>query len=278
MKGDGSVTIGEKIGTKGGPRFGAMSILIPSAALLLLVNSTTVLMEARRDGRILDGWEPFVWEGSSLLLTLLVAPLIGRAVARWPFRRENPAAFAIHAALTLPYSLVHVVGMVVLRKLAYAIDGRGYDFTGGHPLITFIYEWRKDVVTYGLVALIFQLWRWRAQAMEKPAEPGRIEIRDGGAAVFLDPAEIMFVAAAGNYVEFHTGGRVHLVRGTLAAWEEKLAGRGFARVHRSRLINRSRIRALKPTGSGDMEVTLDDGRTIVASRRYRDALASPASA
>jgi DNA-binding LytR/AlgR family response regulator len=91
--------------------------------------------------------------------------------------------------------------------------------------------------------------------------------------VFLPPADILFVEAAGNYIEFHTATRTHLVRGTLSAWEARLAERGFARVHRSRLVNRARIRALKPTPSGDVEITLDDGRTVLGSRRYRAALA-----
>jgi len=279
MNGSGLVTSGQKTVTKGGAPLGAMAILIPSAVLLFLVNSTTVLMEARRDNRALDAWEPFVWEGTSLLMTLALAPLVGRAVIRWPFGRAIWRAFGVHLGLTLPYSLVHVVTMVVMRKLAYFAVGRSYDFTGGQPLITFVYEWRKDAITYGLVALIFWLWTWRAKAFEQTALSSRIEIRDGKAAVFLDPAEVLLVEAAGNYIEFHTGARKHLVRGTLAAWEARLAGRGFARAHRSRLINLAHIRGLKPSGSGDLEVTLDDGRTVLASRRYKTALkAAPPSA
>ena len=62
------------------------------------------------------------------------------------------------------------------------------------------------------------------------------------------------------------------VRGTLAAWEAKLAPLGFVRVHRSRIVNRARIRAVKPTPSGDIELTLDDGGVIAGSRRYREGL------
>jgi DNA-binding LytR/AlgR family response regulator len=43
-------------------------------------------------------------------------------------------------------------------------------------------------------------------------------------------------------------------------------------VHRSRVVNRAKIAALKPTPSGDVEITLDDGRTMLGSRRYRSAL------
>ncbi|MBC7769500.1 MAG: LytTR family transcriptional regulator, partial [Phycisphaerales bacterium] len=52
----------------------------------------------------------------------------------------------------------------------------------------------------------------------------------------------------------------------------RLAARGFVRVHRSRLVNRARIGAIKPTPSGDVEITLDDGRILAGSRRYRAAL------
>jgi DNA-binding LytR/AlgR family response regulator len=59
------------------------------------------------------------------------------------------------------------------------------------------------------------------------------------------------------------------VRGTLASWEARLAARGFVRVHRSRLVNRTAMSAIKPTPSGDIEITLTDGRIVAGSRRYR---------
>jgi DNA-binding LytR/AlgR family response regulator len=64
-----------------------------------------------------------------------------------------------------------------------------------------------------------------------------------------------------------------LVRGTLASWEARLLARGFVRVHRSRLVNKTQIAALKPTPSGDIEITLANGRTVLGSRRYRAVLA-----
>ena len=82
----------------------------------------------------------------------------------------------------------------------------------------------------------------------------------------------LFVEAAGNYVTFHTAARSYLVRGTLAAWDGRLAARGFVRVHRSHLVNRAHIASFKPTASGDLEITLDSGRTLAGSRRYREAL------
>jgi hypothetical protein len=268
------VTSGEPKGTNGWSRFDWR----PWAALVLLgstvafVNATSEIMEAGRDGRDLHPAAPFLWEFSSAVVMLCLAPFIGEAVRRWPPRREGIVLrCGIHLALTLPYSALHVAGMVGLRKLGYAAVGSFYEFSYGHVLREFFYEWRKDVVGYAVIAAVYWYFQNRVGAAAAPTDP-RIEIRDGGRTFFVPPAEIMLVEAAGNYVEIHTADKTHLVRGSLATYEARLAAHGFVRVHRSRLVNRARIRAWKPTASGDLELTLDDGRAVAASRRYREAL------
>lgn len=258
--------------------WGPLTALAALGAGIAFVNATSNLMEAARDHRTLDAWEPFVWEYSSWTLVLLLAPLVGRALTRWP-RTGMPfwRFLLIHAALTFPFSATHVTGMWVLRKLAYWIAGGSYDFWHNQPLTIFLYEWRKDVTAYALIALIYYLFRRRAQASVAPPALERIELRERGSVAFLAPGDVLYVEAAGNYVEFHTATRSHLVRGTLASWEAQLTARGFARVHRSRLVNRARIAATKSTPSGDLEITLDGGKTIAGSRRFRSAL-EPASA
>jgi DNA-binding LytR/AlgR family response regulator len=170
--------------------------------------------------------------------------------------------------------------MVGLRKLAYFAAGGFYDFSHGRLWIELVYEYRKDVITYAILAGVFWLIQWRAEAAAARARatPERIEIRDGATAVYLPPGDIVWVEAAGNYVEFHARGGVRLVRGTLSAWEAKLAPLGFVRAHRSRIVNRARIAAIRPTPSGDLSIALDDGREIAGSRRYREAVEnSPAA-
>ena len=230
-------------------------------------------MEAQQDGRDLQVWEPFVWEISSLVWSLALAPLIGLAVLRAPPARDTLLrVIPLHAGLSLAFSLIHVAGMVALRKLVYALVGQHYEFTHGRPLITFVYEWRKDVIAYAIIGAVYWGYdRWQRQRAPVKADE-RIEIRDGATAVFLPPSDILYVEAAGNYVEFHTAARTHLVRGTLATWEAKLASRGFVRAHRSRIINRAHVSAIKPTPAGDVEITLDTGATVLGSRRYREGL------
>lgn len=273
------MTKGGPNGTNGWPRFEWLPWLTVAivGVSTAFVNATSELMEAARDDRVIPIWAPFLWEYSSCVMLLVLAPFIGEAVRRWPLRREGlPLTLLIHAGLTIVYSLLHVGGFVALRKLGYALAGSVYDFSHGVLPLVLVYEWRKDVIGYVVVGAVYWYFQHRAQQQAARPTDARIEIRDGGAAVFLPPADILWVEAAGNYVEFNTAAKTHLVRGTLASWEARLAAAGFARVHRSRLVNRARIRALKPTSAGDLEITLDDGRTLLGSRRYRAALETAA--
>jgi hypothetical protein len=255
-------------------RWGPLTTLILLGGAIAIVNATSNIMEAARDHRALDPRAPFLWELSSWFVLLLLAPLVGRATRRLPPKTGRLPFFLLaHAALTLPFSAAHVAGMVAIRKIGHWLMGQPYDFSHGQLPLVFLYEWRKDVIGYALIALLYYLFDRRGNAaVAAPPSSERIELRDRNGAIFLTPADILYVEAAGNYVEFHTAARTHLVRGTLAAWEARLVGRGFARIHRSRLINRAHIAAIKPTASGDVEITLDGGKTVAGSRRFRSAL------
>ena len=265
------MTNGGENGTSGGGwRVGPWGVVALVGVVVGIITMTSDIMEGAG-----DHWsEPVLWEVTSAFVLIMMAPLVGWAVRRFPIRGDNLVqAGVIHLGLTVPYSLLHILAIWLMREAAYAAAGGRYGFFDDGVGIVVLYEWRKDVITYASIAAVY--WWWQHRAERPPPERAgddRIEIRDGGAAVFLNPRDLLWVEAAGNYVEFHTETRTHLARGTLAAWEKRLADKGFARVHRSRLVNRARIGAIKPTPSGDVELTLDDGRVVSGSRRYRGGL------
>jgi DNA-binding LytR/AlgR family response regulator len=146
-----------------------------------------------------------------------------------------------------------------------------------------IYEGRKDALAYA--GMVLGAWLLHA-ALRKPervviprtaapAATRRLEVRDGTRREFIDPAEILWAEAAGNYVELHLAGRSLLQRQTLSALEGELGELGFARIHRSRLVNRRHVRAVETNDSGDFAVSLSDGRQITGGRRWREALKAP---
>lgn len=272
------MTTGGESGTNGSSRvqWGPWLAIALVAVVVATVNSTSNILEFKRSDVDIGWWEPVVWETSSAIIIVALAPLVGWAMRRWPPRPDQLVRFGlIHLGVTLPFALAHIAAIFIMRNAIYWMVDARYGFFDDGVGIVLLYEWRKDVLVYAALASVYWIFDYiAARQAPPPSGDQRIEIRDGGAAMFLAPPDILFVEAAGNYIEFHTAARTHLVRGTLAAWEARLAERGFVRVHRSRLVNRARIRALKPTPSGDVEITLDDGRTLLGSRRYRETLAN----
>ena len=89
---------------------------------------------------------------------------------------------------------------------------------------------------------------------------------------FVPLAEVVWVEAAGNYVELHRGADGLLHRASLADMERRLANAGFVRIHRSRLVRRDAVAAVESKPTGDFVVRLRDGRELSGSRRYRRPL------
>jgi two-component system LytT family response regulator len=127
-----------------------------------------------------------------------------------------------------------------------------------------------------------ETWRAELRALVAELAPertaGRILVRASGRVHVLDPREIDWVEAAGDYVTIHAGGKSHLVRDSLRNIEARLAAHGFRRIHRSTLVKLGCIRELVAKESGDHEVVLHDDTVLRLSRSYRDALYEALSA
>jgi two-component system LytT family response regulator len=100
----------------------------------------------------------------------------------------------------------------------------------------------------------------------------RILIKDRGKVIIVNESDIDWVEAEGDYVRVHAGGRGHLLRETMSAIAKRLDPARFARIHRSTIVNVSRIRALKPHPNREYTVVLRDGTQLKLSRGYRNAL------
>jgi two-component system, LytTR family, response regulator len=109
----------------------------------------------------------------------------------------------------------------------------------------------------------------------RPAAVKQLLVRDRNRAYFLATDSIDRLSAAGNYVEIHAGGKLHLVREPLAKLAAQLDSGEFIRVHRSHVVRLSFITELRPLFHGDYELILRNGERLALSRRYKALL--PAS-
>lgn len=259
--------------------------------LVTLVNAIgniiTVLIDVRRTGLDVAAWEPVIWELSSGLAWLALVPAIVWFTRTYPlhwdnWRRQLPG----YLLASVVVSLLHVMGMVGMRMLAYRLQGGSYDFSPWLPNLG--YEYLKDVRTFlGMVALV-ELYRLalrrmqgEARLLDAPDEgvpadpvdrPERFLVRKLGREFLVAARDIEWAQAAGNYVNLHVAGRDYPLRSTMAAIEARLDPARFARVHRSYLVNLDRIASIEPLESGDARLHLVDGRQVPCSRSYRDAL------
>lgn len=244
----------------------------------VVVNALSEIDDRRTLGRPIDAWEPWTWEATSLCAWLILAPLVFRFARSLRTLGGLGREAAVHAVLIVPFSLAHTGLAYAMRWLIYAAVGSQYRL-GSSFSDVFVYELRKDAITYlGLVAAYLIADRL-VQPKPAPAslsdERPLIEVRDGTRTAFLRPEEIEWIAAAGNYVEIYGQFGSRLLRRPLAQLEEELAGAGFVRVHRSRIVRRSAIAGIDVKQSGDFEATLRSGTVVSGSRRYRAALERP---
>jgi two-component system LytT family response regulator len=114
--------------------------------------------------------------------------------------------------------------------------------------------------------------RLLAQLPGRPSAVEQILIKSGERAFFVAVRDIDRVAAAGNYVEVHVGGKVHLIRESLTSFIAPLDAMEFLRVHRSHVVRLGFIAELRPMFHGDYELVLRDGQTLPLSRRYKTLL------
>lgn len=78
--------------------------------------------------------------------------------------------------------------------------------------------------------------------------------------------DITYVKSDDNYLEIYTDSNRHIIRSTLKDFETQLPPNIFARVHRSYVVNRSRITSFNP-----IAVFIGESK-IPLSKKYGDAL------
>jgi two-component system LytT family response regulator len=120
------------------------------------------------------------------------------------------------------------------------------------------------------------LSRAKASLAQRPLERGyeRIMIRSAGRISFLPAGEIDWIEAADYYACLHVGTRTHLLRRSMAELERDLEPDHFCRIHRSTIVNLSRVRDLCLDAGGEYEVVLRNETRLKVSRGYREKLQS----
>jgi len=254
------------------------------------MNALSVIADNARNNLTFNVWEPFVWEFSSFVVMIVLVPLIYRAYIYYPLCYDRfKKHVVVHLFNSILFSLIHVIGMVIIRKIIYFFNSSYYDF--GHWPSELFYEYRKDIFSYLFLLMLIYIYQHFINQIEGiaslikernemagiPVSPektnkDKILIKKKGQEFIVDLSQISTVESGGNYVYIHTNKQVYPMRKTMIQIQTELAQHSFVRVHRSYIVNINFIKEINTSELGDYNIILTNNKTIPLSRKYRKDL------
>lgn len=251
--------------------------------------ATSVIMEAQRKNELLPFqlWEPFIWEYTSAISSLLLFPLLVMLLKKVPLTWQRlKFCCTFYFLASIVFSLAHTVIMVTLREAIYHISSGDYNF--GNLGFELLYEYRKDLWSFIFFIIFIQGYNFILSRLQGEANPvaqseqeaetapesqviDRLLVKKLGKEFIIKVEDVEWLESAGNYVNLHIAGRIYPIRATLRDLIAKITDKGFSRIHRSHAINLNYVESITPLSSGDSEVKLTTGKVLNLSRRYKEA-------
>ncbi len=108
--------------------------------------------------------------------------------------------------------------------------------------------------------------RERLNPKVAPAISRKISVKADRRIYQIDPDDILFIEACGDYVTLVCSDKKLTVHGTLKSWEDRLIGLPFQKIHRSAIVNLSRIEHIE----GNLVKT--GNHKLAVSEQYKEQL------
>jgi two-component system, LytTR family, response regulator len=100
----------------------------------------------------------------------------------------------------------------------------------------------------------------------------RILVKVGEKEILLPVEDIDWIEAAEYYCCLHANGHRYMIRESIGDLSGRLDPKLFIRIHRSSIVNLSRIREVYREGSSDASVVLASGQTVKMSKSGKERL------
>lgn len=108
------------------------------------------------------------------------------------------------------------------------------------------------------------------ESRSAPVEPS-FWVQQRGQMMRVPIEALEWVEAEGEYVRLHMRDQSFLFRSSITSMADRLADFGFARIHRSAIVNGSRLATVQSSRRG-MKAVLDSGVAVSVGRKYRQAV------
>lgn len=101
---------------------------------------------------------------------------------------------------------------------------------------------------------------------------GRLIVREVGQIIVVPTRDVDWIEGADYYVKLHVRNVVHMLRESLSSLEQRLDPRKFLRIHRSAIVNLTRVRTVEAHVRGEGVAVLADGTRLKVTRANREEL------
>lgn len=213
-------------------------------------------------------WRPLLAGALWVPITVGVAWLARRV--RWGGRR--PSRFlAVHVPLSLTTSFVLNAAFSLLLVAWGSLAWPEAQAMAWRQAVRWFH---LNTAGYWAIVLAVHALDRRAAAApaDEPPGPPALELSSPRGNVLVPLHEIAWIEADGDYARVHAGGRSYLLSKRMKALESELGRWGFIRVHRSAIVNGSRVREVRHRTHGDYDAEMSDGTVVRVSRGRRQAL------
>jgi hypothetical protein len=235
---------------------------------------------------------------------MITLPAIAMLADRFPLTNSAwPKNLSLQTLFALTFILTYVIwrtGLHVavepMRRLEgpvervfqiYLFGSMGRSLLLYVGVLAVVHAWRQyqnfkaeRELSSKLQEQLAEILRDENQQSTPSAYAERFILKERGRVFTVRVNDVDWIEASGNYVTLHAGEKSHLLRETMRSMEQKLDSSRFLRVHRSAIVQLSRIREVRVLGAGRYAVVLLSGTQVPLGQpgveRMEHLLARPA--
>ena len=243
------------------------------------IESVSTIADFQRLGIEISYWEPYCWAFSSFIVTFILILYIIRALSKHPFTYGSIIKHTFyHFAHSIIFSLAHISGMVLIRKVVYFFNEKTYEF--GHWPTEMLYEYRKDILSYFFILTGIYIYQMTVKQLQGDASivpeytntsnhTDKLLIKKKGKEFIINLKHVSSIESGGNYIYIHSNNQVYPMRSTMNKMIKRLDQSQFIRVHRSYIVNVDYIKEIISPENQVYKIVMINKSTIPLSRKYR---------
>ena len=205
---------------------------------------------------------------------LLVYNLIGILIpvflylgTRYPLRGEKAAThFLKHLIISISLISLHLFISQVLYHFLWLMPGESFY----QKVATMFQKWfHIELLVYWIIVVAVTIKSNYAKANGMDNMLKKLKVKSQNQTLFLELNNIFWIKAYDSYVKIYDHEKMYLKRVKISELEKTLPPDQFQRIHRSIIVNTSKIKAIQPYFNGEQFIIMHNDEKLKLSRTYK---------